>query len=273
MKNICLGKVSLSLETIKEWLEQFSKTKPGAGIENIVTVEIPPTQYLQQKALLHLIIRKMPPDVDTLHRKCEELKKKISELINWVQEFRKETSHHNHDYEDVTLDYNLCTPKSNGVNLLQAAVHLGDVRLVSRLLELGADPYLSSVEGSTFELAAHLVETGKSHVPNGYNEMVNQLLLEYAAANPRQQSDKEEISFNDSINQSPIENTTHGNNTETMEESESHNNNSLDNDIQHDTDEEHEIPLPEIKISSITSLQKISSPTKRKNTSTVGDPW
>mmetsp|Transcript_4685 Transcript_4685/g.7177 ORF Transcript_4685/g.7177 Transcript_4685/m.7177 type:complete len:959 (+) Transcript_4685:1576-4452(+) len=126
--------------------------------EKIIEGRLKKTEFLAGGSIC-VKVRMKKLGVDFKRNKRLDIAKQLSGVIDWITMFQKETSENSK--RDHLLDVNISFQSSGGLSLLHAAVYAADLKLVKRLLSLGADPNAGSEVGTAKELSYSLADKTK----------------------------------------------------------------------------------------------------------------
>merc|ERR1712232_559824 len=131
--------------------------------------------------------------------------------------------------------------------------------------------------GTTFELAAHLAETSKMNIQCGDHNMLMQYSIAHPKPNGSENKDEEITSMAKDPREDSDRNISHDNNDKPIP-----NNQGKEGFVEvkyndEETEQQNNTPTQNEEFTSLpssASLQKISTPSKRKNIDrTMDDPW
>lgn len=102
-----------------------------------------------------LKVERKPVDIKYLEHKKTDIAMDIAKAVDWMEQYNQETG-------APSMNGNVIMASEGNFSLLHAAVSVGDLGLVKRLVDLGADPNARSEVGSAIYLASNLEGASKA---------------------------------------------------------------------------------------------------------------
>ena len=148
--NTRLGTWKESVECLKDVMMDSSSE------EHVLTRDLHCSEFLEAGSMT-LSFRHGPLDSDFFRSKREEIGKKLHVALDWIKSFKEDTGE--------AFEANISLGSNGDLSILHAAIYAADKSLVSRLLELGADPTAASAVGTAENLSVNLADRGDDISP------------------------------------------------------------------------------------------------------------